>query len=115
MPVAISEGNDALGYEFDLKFAEFVYRDEKLPLVPFDDSSVEQKKIRNWAAWCEEAARSTRFCRLCSWPLGPVEEPYPDDRCRVCREMETVLFHRPYWTDLRDANGTEDRQRMGLG
>lgn len=101
MPVAIIENNVALGYEFDLKFAEFaVYPNGKLETAPFDNATDEQKKARNWVAWCEQAAASTRFCRLCQWPLGPVEEPNPDTRCRVCREMETVLFHRPYWANL---------------
>jgi hypothetical protein len=101
MPITPTESNESLACEYDLKFAEFtVFRDERLDAAPFDGATKEEKKMRNWATWCKEAAVSWRFCRLCSWPLGEIEEPNPDSRCSACRDMEATLFQRSYWTNL---------------
>jgi hypothetical protein len=110
MPITNAESYEALGYEYDLKFAKFSMLRERPSPIPFDQSPDEQKKMRNWAAWCRKAVCCDRFCRLCQWPLDATTEAFRESLCCVCREIETTLFHRLYCTNLEDDSnpGPED-------
>ena len=105
----------SLQEEYEQKYAAHRRRDDQEGVTLYGDTFSERLKTCNWAQWCEQAAFCTRFCRLCGLPMGPIEDTHPDDRCPICAEMETTLFHRPYWENLRVGYTRDDRSRMGLG
>jgi hypothetical protein len=89
-----------LEIEYDDKFTAQKALDVRHGILPYGDRPGETLKTRNWRQWCGAAALSTRFCRLCGMPMDPIEDTHPDDRCSVCIEMESALFHGTYWQNL---------------
>lgn len=71
----------------------------------------------NLARWFRLAAKATRFCRICDWPLedwlAPGATPSTDERCVVCSAMEASLARSDYWRRLDDKMKSE-RRNMGL-
>lgn len=73
---------------------------------------------RNYALWCQAAARATQFCKLCGFPL---DLPFVSDvittptitRCVVCEEMERTLRRHPYWEALEQEDNRK-RRNMGI-
>jgi hypothetical protein len=94
--------------EYDQKFSSRKLADDQEGVTLYGDTPSERLKTNNWAQWCDQAAFCTRFCRLCGLPMDPAEDTHPDDRCPVCAEMETTLFHRPFWENLRVGNSQRD-------
>ena len=104
-----------LEIEYDERFAAHKLTDDQQEFMLYGDTPSERLKTYNWAQWCERAALSTRFCRLCGLPMDPIEDTHPDDRCSVCIAMESVLLHSTYWQNLPQVDYShEDRSRMGL-
>jgi hypothetical protein len=103
-----------LEMEYDEKFAVRRLTDDQESVTLYGNTPAERLKTFNFAQWCDQAALCTRQCRLCNCPMDPIEDTHPDDRCPICAAMETTLFHRPYWEDLKADYSREDRSRMGL-
>jgi hypothetical protein len=103
-----------LEIEYDEKFAVRKLTDDQEAVTPYGDTPAERLKTFNFAQWCDQAAICTRFCRLCGFPMGPIEDTHPDDRCPICAAMETTLFDRSYWENLKVGYSRDDRSRMGL-
>ena len=99
---------------YDENFAAHKLTHDQEGVTLYGDTPAERLKTCNWAQWCDQAAFCTRFCRLCGFPRDPIEEPYPDDRCPICAAMETILFRRSYWENLKVGYSRDDRSRMGL-
>ena len=103
-----------LEIEYDEKFAAQKLTDDEESVVLYGNTPAERLKTFNFAQWCDQAAISTRFCRLCDLPMDPIEDTHPDDRCPICAAMETTLFRRPYWENIKVGYSRDDRSRMGL-
>lgn len=101
--------------EYEQKYAARRWLDDQKGVTLYGDTFSERLKTFNFAQWCHQAALSTRYCRLCGLPMGPVEDTHPDDRCPICAAMETTLFHRPYWENIKVGYSRGDRHRMGMG
>jgi hypothetical protein len=89
-----------LEIEYDEKFAAQELTEHEQGITLYGNTSAERLKTHNWAQWCDLAALSTRFCRLCGLPMDPIEDTHPDDRCSVCIAMESALYHSTYWQNL---------------
>ena len=103
-----------LEIEYDERFAAHKFADDQQDFMLYGDTPSERLKTYNWAQWCERATICARFCRLCGLPMDTAEDTHPDDRCPICAAMETTLFHRPHWENLKVGYSRDDRSRMGL-
>jgi hypothetical protein len=104
-----------LEIEYDGRFTAQKPTGDAQDTTPYGDTPVERLKTHNWAQWCDLAALSTRFCRLCGLPMDPVEDTHPDERCPIYIAMEVALSQDDYWRNLPKVDyGPEDRNRMGL-
>ena len=98
MPLSLSDGA-RLELEYDERFTVHESLDQK-GVTLYGDTASERLKTFNFARWCDRATVCTRFCRLCDFPMDPVEDTHPDERCRVCAAMEAALFQGDYWQNL---------------
>jgi hypothetical protein len=85
---------------YDEKYTARKIADDEQGTTLYGNSLSERLKTYNWAQWCDLAALSTRFCRLCGLPMDPIEDTHPDDRCSVCIAMEVALSQDDYWWNL---------------
>ena len=90
-----SEHERFLSEHYDLLYAAhlwFAANPGTGPAETYGDTASEKLKTINWRRWCEHASLSTKFCRLCVFPMDPPE--VPDDLCLICAALERTLGKR---------------------